>query len=81
VDLLLAPPRGARASLRRERQKVPAGVERPLTRHDDLSAHRARWEHQLRILRRWALAIGPAAARAVRSGSAVGSDVVKRATA
>jgi hypothetical protein len=86
VDMLLAPRGGTRASLRRERQKIPAGVERPLTRHDDLSAHRARWEHQLRILRRWAMAMGPAVARANRAGSAtgsaigsaIGSDVVER---
>jgi hypothetical protein len=80
VDLLLAPPGGARASLRRERQKIPAGLERPLTRHDDLGAHRARAEHQLRMLRRWALAIGPATVRAGRSGSSAGADVVRRAT-
>jgi hypothetical protein len=81
VDLLVAPRRGIRASLRRERQKIPAGMERPLSRHDDLSAHLARCEHQLRMLRRWAMAIGPAAARAGRSGSAVGPDLVERVSA
>jgi Uncharacterised nucleotidyltransferase len=81
VDLLLAPRRGTRASLRRERQKIPAGVERRLTRHDDLSAHRARWEHQLRMTRRWAMAIVPAATQASRARSAIGSDVVERVTA
>ena len=81
VDMLLAPPRGARASLRRERQKIPAGVQRPLTRHDELAAHRARAEHQLRMLRLWALALGPAVARARRAGASAGSDVVERAAA
>jgi hypothetical protein len=81
VDLLMAPRGGARASLRRERQKIPVGMERPLTRQDDLSAHLARSEHQLRMLRRWAMAIGPAAARASRSGSAIGPDLVERVSA
>jgi len=81
VDMLLAPPRGARASLRRERQKIPAGVQRPLTRHDELAAHRARAEHQLRMLRLWTLALGPAVARARRAGASAGSDVVERAAA
>jgi hypothetical protein len=81
VDLLLAPRRGTRAALRRECQKIPAGLQRPLTRDDDLSAHLARWEHQLRMLRRWAMAIAPAALRASRSESAIGSDVVQRVTA
>jgi ActR/RegA family two-component response regulator len=67
VDLLLAPQGGARAALRRERQKIPAGLERPLTRDDDLSAHLARWEHILRLLRRWTLAVIPAARRVGRS--------------
>ena len=81
VDLLLAPRRGTRASLRRERQKIPTGVERRLTRHDERSAHRARWEHQLRMMRRWVMAIVPAATQAGRARSAIGSDVVRRVTA
>ena len=66
VDLLLAPPKGSRASLRRELQKVPKDLQRPLTRNDDLAVHRARWEHGLRLLRRWGLAAAPAAVRAYR---------------
>ncbi|HYZ82234.1 MAG TPA: nucleotidyltransferase family protein, partial [Solirubrobacteraceae bacterium] len=67
VDLLLAPPHGARAALRRERQKVPPGIERPLTRHDDLAVHLARSGHLLRMLRRWVLAVAPPAVRTTRS--------------
>jgi hypothetical protein len=78
VDLLLAPPHGGRASLRRERQKIPAGLERALTRHDPLSAHRARAEHLLRLLRRWALAVGPAAMRARRDTGGAGAAVAER---
>jgi hypothetical protein len=78
VDLLLAPPHGGRASLRRERQKIPAGLERALTRHDPLSAHRARAEHLLRLLRRWALAVGPAAMRARCDTGGVGAAVAER---
>ena len=81
VDLLLAPRHGTRGAIRRECQKIPAGLERPLTRHDDFSAHVARWEHQLRMLRRWAMAIGPAALWASRSESSIGSDVAERVTA
>jgi hypothetical protein len=68
VDLLLAPPDGGRASLTRELQKVPKDVQRPLRRDDEFAVHRARWEHGLRLLRRWALAVGPAAVRAYRRG-------------
>jgi hypothetical protein len=68
VDLLLAPPKGSRASLRRELQKVPKDLQRPLTRNDDFAVHRARWEHGLRLLRRWGLAAAPAAVRAYRQG-------------
>lgn len=78
VDLLLAPPRGARASLRRERQKIPAGVERPLTRHDPPSWHLARTEHVLRILRRWAVTVAPAAARASRCQFGAAADLAER---
>ena len=81
VDLLLAPPGGARASLRRERQKIPPGLERPLSRDDDLSAHLARWEHLLRLLRRWTLAMAPATARARRSESGAGADLGERVSA
>ena len=68
VDLLLAPPKGSRASLRRELQKVPKDLQRPLTRNDDFAVHRARWEHGLRLLRRWGLAGAPAGVRAYRQG-------------
>ena len=68
VDLLLAPPKGSRASLRRELQKVPKDLQRPLTRNDDFAVHCARWEHGLRMLRRWGLAVAPAAVRAYRHG-------------
>jgi hypothetical protein len=66
ADLLLAPPHGRAASLRRERQKIPENLERPLTRDDSIAVHRARWEHLLRVTRRWALAFVPAAVRAYR---------------
>jgi Uncharacterised nucleotidyltransferase len=66
VDLLLAPPRGSRASVRRELQKVPKDLQRPLSRDDEFAVHRARWEHGLRVLRRWGLAAAPAAVRAFR---------------
>jgi hypothetical protein len=81
VDLLLAPPRGGRASLRRERQKIPAGLERALTRHDGLSAHRARAEHLLRMLRRWALAVGPAAVQARRDKGDAAAGAAERVAA
>lgn len=70
VDLLLAPPKGAAESLRRERQKIPVQMERALTTEDGLSVHLARWEHLLRVTRRWGVAIGPAALRALRDGAA-----------
>jgi hypothetical protein len=76
VDLLLAPRRGGRASLRRERQKIPAGLERPLTRHDPLAVHMARSEHLLRMLRRWTLAAAPAMLRASRSGFVTVDDPI-----
>jgi hypothetical protein len=66
VDLLLAPPKGSGASLCRELQKVPKDLQRPLTRDDEFAVHRARWEHGLRLLRRWGLAVAPAAVRACR---------------
>jgi hypothetical protein len=69
IDLLLAPPSGSGASLRREIQKVPERVDRPLSRHDDLATHLARWGHALRLSRRWGLAFVPAAARAYRGHS------------
>jgi hypothetical protein len=81
VDLLLAPPGGARAALRREREKIPAGLERPLRRDDDLSAHLARWEHMLRLLRRWTLAMIPAALRVKRARSGVAPDLSVRSSA
>jgi hypothetical protein len=81
VDLLLAPPRGGRASLRRERQKIPAGLERALTRHDGLSAHRARAEHLLRLVRRWTLVVAPAAVRARRDTSGAAVAVAERVVA
>jgi hypothetical protein len=68
VDLLLAPPKGSRASLRRELQKVPKDLQRPLSRDDEFAVHRARWEHGLRLLRRWGLAVAPATVRACRQG-------------
>lgn len=68
VDLLLAPPKGSTASLRRGLQKVPNDLQRSLTRKDDFAVHRARWEHGLRLLRRWELAIAPATVRAYRQG-------------
>jgi hypothetical protein len=70
ADLLLAPPNGHAASLRRERQKIPENMERPLTREDNIAVHRARWEHLLRVTRRWALAFIPAAFRAYRGRGA-----------
>jgi hypothetical protein len=81
VDLLLAPPRGARAALRRERQKVPAGLERSLTCRDGLPAYRARTEHVLRLARRWALATTPAAVRARHDVNGAGVAVAERAAA
>jgi len=78
VDLLLAPPRGAKASLRRERQKIPVGVERPLTRHDPPSWHLARAEHLLRIARRWAVTVAPAAVRASHCRSGTAADLAER---
>lgn len=63
VDLLLTPPAGRRASVRREVQKIPKGLERPLRAADGPSAYWARSEHLLRVMRRWALAFFPAAAR------------------
>ena len=78
VDLLLAPPRGARASLRRERQKIPSGVERPLTRHDPPSSHLGRAEHVVRILRGWAVTVAPAAVRASRCQSGAAADLAER---
>jgi hypothetical protein len=78
VDLLLAPRRGARASVRRERQKIPPGLERPLTRQDPLAARLARAEHVLRTLRRWTLALAPAAWRARRSRTAAAAEMAQR---
>jgi len=66
VDLLLAPPRGRRDALRREIQKLPVQLERPLNRNDGFALRRARWEHALRVSRRWGLAFFPAAVRAWR---------------
>ena len=68
VDLLLAPPKGSRASLRRELQNVPQDLQRPLRHSDEFIVHRAPWEHRLRVLRRWGVAVGPAAIRAYRQG-------------
>ncbi len=68
VDLLLAP-HGSRAhALRRETQKIPEQLERPLTRHDGLADHLARWEHLLRVSRRWLLSLPRAVERAYRRG-------------
>lgn len=64
VDVMLAPPGGVAEALRRERQKIPEDLERPLTRADGLSPHLERGEHLLRVLRRWALAGPPALMRA-----------------
>ena len=46
--------------------KVHKDLQRPLTRDDEFAVHRARWEHGLRLLRRWGLAVAPAAVRACR---------------
>jgi Uncharacterised nucleotidyltransferase len=70
VDLLLTPPGGRVASLRREVQKVPKGLERPLTPDDGLSAYLARSEHVLRVARRWALALAWATRQAYGQGAA-----------
>jgi hypothetical protein len=69
VDLLLTPRGGRAASLRREVQKVPKGLERPLTRDDGLRAYLARSEHVLRVTRRWAMALALATRRAYRQGA------------
>jgi hypothetical protein len=69
VDLLLAP-RGSRAdAVRRETRKIPEQLERPLTRHDDLSDHLARWDHVMRVSRRWMLTLPAALLRAARTPS------------
>jgi hypothetical protein len=65
VDVLLAPPGGVGDALRRERQKIPEDLERPLTPADGLAVHLERGEHLLRVLRRWGLTGPPAFARAV----------------
>jgi hypothetical protein len=69
IDVLLAPPGGVADALRRERQKVPKELERPLTIGDGLGVHRARFDHLLRMSRRWLLGGLPAAARAVAGGT------------
>lgn len=69
VDFLLAPRGGRFAAVRRETQKIPDEIQRPLTRHDDLSDHLARWEHVARISRRWMLTLPPAVLQAFRSQS------------
>ena len=68
VDVMLAPPGGVGDALRRERQKIPEGLERPLTRADGISPHLERGEHLLRVLRRWALTGPPALMRAATEG-------------
>ena len=68
VDVMLAPPGGVADALRRERQKIPEELERPLTRADGLAPHLERGEHLLRVLRRWALSGPPALMRAVAAG-------------
>lgn len=73
VDLLLAPAGGSPAAVRREVQKIPPDLERPLTRQDGLEAHWARCEHGLRVCRRWALAYVAAAARASRRSGSPGA--------
>lgn len=67
VDLLLAPPRSGGDSLRREARKIPDGIERSLTKEDELAHHLARWGHVLRVACRWAVALCPALARACRT--------------
>jgi hypothetical protein len=69
VDLLLTPRGGRADSLRREVQKVPKGLERPLTRDDGVFAYLARSEHVLRVTRRWAMALPGATRRAYRQGA------------
>jgi hypothetical protein len=69
VDVMLAPPGGVGAALRRERQKIPEYLERPLTRADGLGPHLARGEHLLRVLRRWTLTGPSAVIRAAAAGS------------
>jgi hypothetical protein len=66
VDTLLAPRGGAGDAVRREARKVPPGHQRRLTRRDALPVHLARWEHLLRMARRWLIGLGPAASRAYR---------------
>jgi hypothetical protein len=69
TDVMLAPPGGVADALRRERQKVPGDLERPLIRADGVSPHLERAEHLLRVLRRWAITGPPALVRAVAASS------------
>lgn len=66
VDLLLAPPGDRRAAVRRELQKIPKGLERPLNRRDGLAPRLARGEHAVRVLRRWSVILAPAIGRVRR---------------
>jgi hypothetical protein len=69
VDVLLAPPGGRVDAVRRETQKIPEQLARPLTWHDAIPDHLARWEHVMRIMRRWMLTLPPAVLRASRTQS------------
>jgi Uncharacterised nucleotidyltransferase len=69
VDLLVTPRAGRVDSLRREVQKVPKGLERPLTPDDGLFAYLARSEHVLRVTRCWGMALASATGRAYRQGA------------
>lgn len=75
VDVLLTPPRGIGAALRRELQKFPEGIERPLRPEDGMGAYAARIEHLVRVARRWALALAEAAGRALRPEPATGGGI------
>jgi hypothetical protein len=63
VDLLLAPRGHLGEAVGRELQKIPENLERPLRAQDGLHAYVERWEHGLRVLRRWAIALAPALVR------------------
>ena len=66
VDLLLAPRGHLGDAVARELQKIPEDLERPLRVEDGLSAYLERSAHSLRMLRRWAIALGPAIVRLKR---------------
>ena len=69
VDLLLAPPGHLREAVARELQKIPKDLERPLRAQDGPSAYLERSGHSLRMVRRWAIALGTAIVRVERRSS------------